>query len=51
MNFKSFQINCVIFFLRDVLMVNVNSHSGIYDISGKREQEIFIYDFSDDDPL
>ena len=45
MNFKSFKIICVIFFLRDVVMVNVNSHSGIYDLSGKREKEIFIYDF------
>ena len=51
MNFKSFKIICVIFFLRDVVMVNVNSHSGIYDLSGKREQEIFIYDFEGDDPL
>ena len=33
---------CVMFFLRAVMMVNVNSHSGIYDLSGKREQEIFL---------
>ena len=37
MNFKYFKIICVLFFLRDVVMVNVNSHSGIYDLSGKRE--------------
>ena len=46
MNFKSFQIFFIIFFLRAVLTVNVNSHSGIYDLSGKREKQIFIYDFS-----
>ena len=46
MYFKSFQIFFIIFFLRAVLTVNVNSHSGIYDLSGKREKQIFIYDFS-----
>lgn len=42
MNFKSLKMFCAIFFLRAVVMVNVNSHSGIYDLAGKREKEIFL---------
>ena len=40
MNFQFFKMILVILFLRTAMTVNVNSHSGIYDLSGKCKQEI-----------
>ena len=51
MNFKSLKMFCAIFFLRAVVMVNVNSHSGIYDLAGKREKEIFKLSFFNGDAV
>ena len=41
MNFQFFKMILVIFFIRAAMTVNVNSHSGIYDLSGKCKQEIY----------
>ena len=41
MNFQFFKMILVIFFLRAAMTVNVNSHSGIYDLSGNCKQEIY----------
>ena len=41
MNFQFFKMILVLLFMQAVTMVNVNSHSGIYDLSGKCKQEIY----------
>ena len=41
MNFQFFKMILVLLFMQAVTMVNVNSHSGIYDLSGNCKQEIY----------
>jgi len=41
MNFQFFKMILVLLFMQAVTMINVNSHSGIYDISGNCKQEIY----------